>query len=251
MAGPRSFLPIQTHGLSVYEHMLGLSLEDWTAIALSLRIAIAATLASLPVGILCAYALARWRFPGKSLLNGLVHLPLVLPPVVTGYVLLLTFGRRGLLGEALATVGIVLSFRWTGAALACAVMGFPLMVRAMRLSFEAIDSRLEAAAGTLGASGPWRFTLITLPLALPGLLVGAILAFARSLGEFGATITFVSNIPGETQTIAAAIYTDVQNPDGDAGALRLTLVSIAISLAAVMASDLLQRGAERRLARPE
>ena len=228
--------------------MLGLSPDEWTAIELSLRIASVATLASLPFGIAMAYALARWRFPGKTLVNGIVHLPLVLPPVVTGFVLLLTFGRRGVFGEALASVGIVLSFRWTGAALACAVMGFPLMVRAMRLSFETIDTRLEAAAGTLGASAPWRFVLITLPLALPGLIVGAILAFARALGEFGATITFVSNIPGETQTIAAAIYTDVQNPDGDAGALRLTLVSIVISLAAVMASDLLQRGVERRLA---
>lgn len=228
--------------------MLGLSGEDWTAVELSLRIAAVATLASLPFGIAVAYALARWRFPGKTLMNGLVHLPLVLPPVVTGYVLLLTFGRRGFLGEALADIGIVLSFRWTGAALACAVMGFPLMVRAMRLSFESIDTRLEAAAGTLGASGPWRFVLVTLPLAVPGLMVGAILAFARALGEFGATITFVSNIPGETQTIAAAIYTDVQNPSGDASALRLTLVSIVISLAAVMASDLLQRGVERRLA---
>ena len=225
-----------------------LSPDDWTAIGLSLRIAVVATLASLPLGIATAYALARWRFPGKTLLNGLVHLPLVLPPVVTGYVLLLAFGRRGVFGEALASIGIVLSFRWTGAALACAVMGFPLMVRAMRLSFEAIDTRLEAAAGTLGASPPWRFALVTLPLALPGLIVGAILAFARALGEFGATITFVSNIPGETQTIAAAIYTDVQDPNGDAGALRLTLVSIAISLAAVIASDLLQRGVERRLA---
>ena len=227
---------------------MGLSPDDWMAIVLSLRIAVVATLASLPLGIATAYALARWRFPGKTLLNGLVHLPLVLPPVVTGYVLLLAFGRRGVFGETLASVGIVLSFRWTGAALACAVMGFPLMVRAMRLSFEAIDTRLEAAAGTLGASPPWRFALVTLPLALPGLIVGAILAFARALGEFGATITFVSNIPGETQTIAAAIYTDVQDPNGDAGALRLTLVSIAISLAAVIASDLLQRGVERRLA---
>ncbi len=227
--------------------MLGLSAEDWTAVELSLRIAVVATAASFPLGVAVAYALARWRFPGKALVNGLVHLPLVLPPVVTGYVLLLTFGRRGLLGGALADIGIVLSFRWTGAALACAVMGFPLMVRAMRLSFEAIDTRLEAAAGTLGANAAWRFALITLPLAIPGLITGSILAFARALGEFGATITFVSNIPGETQTIAAAIYTDVQNPDGDAGALRLTLVSIVISLAAVIASDLLQRSAERRL----
>ena len=178
-----------------------------------------------------------------------VHLPLVLPPVVTGYLLLVAFGRRGIFGQALADVGIVLAFRWTGAALACAVMGFPLMVRAMRLSFEAIDPRLETAAGTLGANPAWRFLLVSLPLAVPGLLVGSILAFARALGEFGATITFVANIPGETQTIAAAIYTDVQDPNGDAGALRLTLVSIAISLAAVMISDLVQQRLERRLAR--
>jgi molybdate transport system permease protein len=227
--------------------VLSLSAEDWVAVELSLRIAILATLASLPFGVAIAYALARWRFPGKTLVNGLVHLPLVLPPVVTGYILLLTFGRQGILGAALARFGIVLSFRWTGAALACAVMGFPLMVRAMRLSFESIDPRLEAAAGTLGANAIWRFVLVTLPLALPGVLVGSILAFARALGEFGATITFVSNIPGETQTIAAAIYTAVQTPDGDASALRLTLVSIVISLVAVMISDLLQRGVERRL----
>ena len=229
--------------------MLGLTPDDLTAIALSLRIATVATLASLPFGIAVAYALARWRFPGKALLNGLVHLPLVLPPVVTGYLLLVAFGRRGIFGQALADIGIVLSFRWTGAALACAIMGFPLMVRAMRLSFEAIDPRLEAAAGTLGASPAWRFVLVSLPLAVPGLVVGAILAFARALGEFGATITFVSNIPGETQTIAAAIYTDVQDPAGDAAALRLTLVSIAISLAAVMISDLVQQRLERTFAR--
>jgi molybdate transport system permease protein len=229
---------------------LGLSAQDWTAVALSLRIAAVATLVSLPFGIAVAYALARWRFPGKTLVNGLVHLPLVLPPVVTGYVLLLLFGRQGLLGGALARIGIVLSFRWTGAALACAIMGFPLMVRAMRLSFEAIDTRLEDAAGTLGANPLWRFALVTLPLAVPGLIVGAILSFARALGEFGATITFVANIPGETQTIAAAIYSAIQSPDGDASALRLTLVSIAISLAAVMASDLLQRSVARRLSAP-
>ena len=228
--------------------MLGLGGDEWTAIGLSLRIATVATLASFPFGVLVAYGLARWNFIGKSFVNGFVHLPLVLPPVVTGYVLLLAFGRRGIFGAALAQMGIVLAFQWTGAALACAIMGFPLMVRAMRLSFETIDARLEAAAGTLGAGPLWRFALVTLPLAVPGLITGSILAFARSLGEFGATITFVSNIPGETQTIAAAIYTDVQNPDGDAGALRLTLVSIVISLVAVVASDLLQRGIHRRLA---
>jgi molybdate transport system permease protein len=222
--------------------------EEWTAIALSLRIACVAVLASLPFGIAMAYVLARGHFPGKSLLNGLVHLPLVLPPVVTGYVLLLAFGRRGLFGAALADLGIVLSFRWTGAALACAVMGFPLMVRAIRLSFESIDQSIEAAAGSLGASPPWTFIFVSLPLALPGILAGVILSFARALGEFGATITFVSNIPGETQTIASAIYSDTQAPGGDAAALRLTLVSIVISLGAVMASDLVQRGIEKRLA---
>jgi molybdate transport system permease protein len=227
--------------------ILGLSNDDVTAILLSLRIATVATLTSLPLGILVGYGLARWRFPGKRLVNGLVHLPLVLPPVVTGYVLLILFGRRGVFGAGLAKIGIVLSFRWTGAALACAIMGFPLMVRALRLSFEAIDPRLEAAAETLGASPLRRFLTISLPLALPGLITGAILAFARSLGEFGATITFVSNIPGETQTIAAAIYSATQSPDGDVSALRLTLVSIVISLLAVTASDVLQDGLHRRL----
>lgn len=228
--------------------MHGLDDADWTAIALSLRIAIVATAASFPFGVAVAYGLARRDFPGKSLVNALVHLPLVLPPVVTGYVLLLAFGRRGWFGASLADLGIVFAFRWTGAALASAIMGFPLMVRAMRLSFESIDRRLEAAAGTLGAAPAWRFVLITLPLAVPGLVVGAILAFARALGEFGATVTFVSNIPGETQTIAAAIYTQTQNPDGDASALRLTIVSIAISLAAVIVSDWLQRAAASRIA---
>ncbi len=230
--------------------MIGLSPDEWTAILLTLRIATLATLVSLPFGILAAYGLARWSFPGKTLLDGLIHLPLVLPPVVTGYVLLIALGRRGLFGPALAEVGIVLSFRWTGAAVACAVMGFPLMVRAMRLSFESIDPRLERAAGSLGASPAWTFLVVSLPLAMPGILAGAILAFARALGEFGATVTFVSNIPGETQTISAAIYTYTQVPGGDAGALRLTLVSIVIALAALLASELLHRGAVRRLAQP-
>jgi molybdate transport system permease protein len=225
-----------------------LSPPEWTAVLLSLRIAIVATLASLPFGIFVAYALARWHFPGKTLVTAVIYLPLVLPPVVTGYVLLIAFGRRGIFGQPLADLGIVLSFRWTGAALACAVMGFPLMVRAMRLSFEAIDRRLEQAAGTLGANPVLTFFLISLPLALPGIIAGATLAFARALGEFGATITFVSNIPGETQTIAAAIYTYVQVPGGDAAALRLTLVAIAISLVAVIASEIFQRQGEKRLA---
>jgi molybdate transport system permease protein len=232
--------------------VIELSPEEWTAILLSLRVAVAATLASLPLGIFAAYALARWRFPGKILVDGLVHLPLVLPPVVTGYVLLILFGRRGLFGEFLADqLGVVFSFRWTGAALACAVMGFPLMVRAIRLSIEAIDRRLEDAAGTLGANGPWTFVLVTLPLALPGVMAGSILCFAKALGEFGATITFVSNIPGETQTISAAIYSATQVPGGDASALRLTVVATLIALAALVASEIVQRAAIRRMASVE
>src|SRR6202521_5471788 len=184
-----------------------LSPEEWTAVRLSLRVALVATLVSLPFGIMIAMVLARGRFWGHAALNGLILLPLILPPVVTGYILLILFGRRGPIGAFLADhLGIIFSFRWTGAALACGVMGFPLLVRAIRLSIEAIDRRLEDAAGTLGANGPWTFALVTLPLALPGVLVGAILCFAKALGEFGATITFVSNIPGETQTISAAIY---------------------------------------------
>ncbi|MBK5960534.1 molybdate ABC transporter permease [Rhodoplanes elegans] len=229
--------------------MMDLTPEEITAVHLSLRIAVVATLASLPLGIVVAYALARWRFPGKVLVDGFVHLPLVLPPVVTGYVLLLLFGRRGPIGAFLAeNFGIVFSFRWTGAALACAVMGFPLMVRAIRLSIEAIDQRLENAAGTLGAGRVWTFVLVTLPLALPGVIVGSILCFAKALGEFGATITFVSNIPGETQTISAAIYSLTQTPTGDAAALRLTIVSIVIALVALILSEVVQRLANRKLA---
>ncbi len=227
--------------------MIELSPAEWTAILLSLRVSLVGTIVSLPLGILVAYALARWSFPGKTLLNGLVHLPLVMPPVVTGFLLLILFGRKGVLGAPLAEIGIVFSFRWTGAALACGVMGFPLMVRAMRLSFESIDRRLELAAGTLGANRAWSFLLVALPLALPGILVGWILAFAKALGEFGATITFVSNIPGETQTISAAIYTYTQVPGGDAGALRLTGVAIVIAMAALVVSELIQSRAEKRL----
>jgi molybdate transport system permease protein len=227
--------------------MLELSPEEWTAIRLSLRVAFVATLVSLPLGVLVAFVLARGRFPGRTALDALVHLPLVLPPVVTGYVLLLLFGRRGPVGAWLETnLGIVFSFRWTGAALACAVMGFPLLVRAVRLSIEAVDRRLEGAAGTLGAGPVATFALVTLPLALPGVLAGAVLCFAKALGEFGATITFVSNIPGETQTISAAIYTATQSPGGDAEAVRLTLVSVAISVAALVASELLQRRVRAR-----
>jgi molybdate transport system permease protein len=226
-----------------------LSPADWTAIFLSLKIAVVATIGSLPFGIFIAYALARWRFPGKMLLNGVVHLPLVLPPVVTGFVLLLLFGRKGYFGAFLESIGIVLSFRWTGAALASAVMGFPLMVRAMRLSFESIDKRLEQAAATLGANPLAAFFVVSLPLALPGIIAGAILAFAKALGEFGATITFVSNIPGETQTIATLIYTYTQVPGGDMSALRLTAVSIAISFGAILASEIYQARAGRHVPR--
>jgi molybdate transport system permease protein len=216
--------------------------DEWTAVRLSLLVATTATLSSLPFGIAIAWLLARRQFWGKGLLDTLVHLPLILPPVVTGYLLLITFGRRAPVGAFLAdNFGIVFSFRWTGAALACAVMGFPLMVRAIRLSIEAVDTRLENAAGTLGANPLWVFATITLPLCLPGVIAGAILCFAKSMGEFGATITFVSNIPGETQTLPSAIYTLTQVPGGDAGALRLTAISIAISMAALFASELLAR----------
>jgi molybdate transport system permease protein len=226
--------------------VLNLSPQEWTAVALSLRIALVATVVALPFGIAVAWLLARKDFWGKALLDGLVHLPLVLPPVVTGYLLLIAFGRRGVFGAALADVGIVFSFRWTGAALACGVMAFPLLVRAIRLSFEAIDRRLEYAAATLGASGPWTFLTVTLPLALPGVIAGMVLCFAKALGEFGATITFVSNIPGETQTISAAIYTLTQVPGGDAAALRLVLIAIVIALAALIASEWFARRAGMR-----
>ncbi|MCA0406273.1 MAG: molybdate ABC transporter permease subunit [Proteobacteria bacterium] len=220
--------------------------DEWVAIRLSLKVAGVATLAVLPLGIVLAYALARGRFRGKALLDGLVYLPLVLPPVVTGYALLVLFGRKGVIGAFLEDAfGLVFSFRWTGAALACAVMGLPLLVRAVRLSIEAIDTRLEEAAGTLGASPLRVFFTVTLPLALPGILAGAVLCFAKALGEFGATITFVSNIPGETQTIPAAIYNYTQAPGGDAGALRLSLVSIAIALCALIASEALARRTRR------
>lgn len=223
--------------------------EEWTAVRLSLLVASTAMLASLPFGIATAWLLARGRFWGKSLLDAVVHLPLILPPVVTGYLLLIGFGRRGPIGQWLYDwFGIVLSFRWTGAALACAVMGFPLLVRAIRLSIEAVDRKLEDAAGTLGASPFWVFLTVTLPLCLPGILAGMILCFAKAMGEFGATITFVSNIPGETQTLPSAIYTFTQVPNGDAGALRLTLISIAISVAALFASEVLARVIGKRIA---
>lgn len=227
--------------------LLGLSPDEATALLLSLRVGAVATLASLLPGLAVAWLLARRRFPGHALLDGLVHLPLILPPVVTGYLLLLAFGRRGLFGAWLAEIGIVFSFRWTGAALACAVMGFPLMVRAMRLSIEAVDRKLEQAAATLGAAPPLVFLTVTLPLSLPGILAGAVLAFAKAMGEFGATITFVSNIPGETQTLPSAIYTLTQVPGGESGALRLTLISVAVSMLALIASEGLARLMSRRI----
>ncbi|MBZ9723511.1 molybdate ABC transporter permease subunit [Mesorhizobium sp. CO1-1-11] len=228
--------------------LLDLTPDEWNAVRLSIKVATVAMLASLPPGIAIALLLARGQFWGKTLLNGVVHLPLILPPVVTGYLLLLTFGKRGPAGVFLAEhFGVVFSFRWTGAALACGVMGFPLMVRAIRLSIEAVDRKMEAAAGTLGANPLWVFGTITLPLILPGLIAGAILSFAKAMGEFGATITFVSNIPGETQTLPSAIYTFTQVPGGDEGALRLTLISIVISMAALVASEVLARRVGRRM----
>jgi len=227
---------------------LRLSAEEWDAVRLSIKVASVAMLASLPFGIAVAWLLARRDFWGKSLLNGLVHLPLVLPPVVTGYLLLLSFGTRGPIGSFLAEFGIVFSFRWTGAALAAAVMGFPLMVRAIRLSIEAVDTKLEAAAATLGANRAFVFLTVTLPLIVPGIIAGMILCFAKAMGEFGATITFVSNIPGQTQTLPSAIYSFTQVPGGDPEALRLTAISVAISLAALMASEFLARRAGQKIA---
>lgn len=225
-----------------------LSPDEWRAVALSLRVSFWATLVSLPLGLLVAYALARWTFWGKALLNGLVHLPLILPPVVTGYLLLMTFGRKGTVGQYLDQwFGIVLAFRWTGATLAAAVMAFPLMVRAMRLAIEAVDPKLEQAASTLGASRSWVFLTVTLPLILPGIIAGAILAFAKAMGEFGATITFVSNIPGQTQTLPSAIYAFLQVPGGEANAARLVWVAIGIAMAALLVSEWVARHVARRV----
>ena len=222
--------------------------EEIDAIRLSLWVASIGILASLPFGMFVAYALARWRFPGKIFLDALVHMPLVLPPVVTGYILLILFGRKGPIGAWLEqTFGIVFSFRWTGAALAAAVMGFPLMVRAIRLSLEGTDRRLEDASRTLGANRITTFLLVTLPLALPGIIAGLVLSFAKALGEFGATITFVSNIPGETRTLPTAIYTFTQIPGGDAGAFRLAAVAMVIALGALIVSEILARKTAARI----
>ena len=225
-----------------------LSPQEWSAVALSLRVSFWATLVSLPLGILVAMLLARGDFPGKQVLNGLVHLPLILPPVVTGYLLLATFGRRAPVGSFLAdTFGLVFAFRWTGAALAAGVMAFPLMVRAIRLAIEAVDPKLEQAAGTLGASRAMVFLTITLPLILPGIIAGSVLAFAKAMGEFGATITFVSNIPGETQTLPSAIYAFMQVPGGEASAARLVMVSITVAMAALLLSEWVSRLVARRI----
>jgi molybdate transport system permease protein len=225
-----------------------ISPTEWTAILLSLRVATVATLVATPIAVALAWLLARREFWGKALLDAAIHLPLVLPPVVTGYLLLLTFGRRGAVGAWLAEhLGLVFAFRWTGAALACGIMSFPLLVRPIRLSIEAVDQRLEQAASTLGAA-PWQvFLTVTLPLALSGVFAGMVLGFAKALGEFGATITFVSNIPGETQTISSAIYALIQTPDGDAAALRLVVVSVLMAMAALIASEWFARRATLRL----
>ncbi len=219
---------------------------EWSALELSLRVAVAATLGSLPVATALAFLLARTRFPGKPLLDGMIHLPLVVPPVVVGYLLLILLGRRGPLGGFLHDAfGITVAFTWKGAAIAAAVMALPLAVRAIRLSIESVDRGLEDAAATLGARPLRVFFTVTLPLIAPGILVGAILSFARALGEFGATITFVSNIPGETQTLPLALYAQVQTPDGDLPAARLAAISVAVALAALLASEVLARRVRR------
>ncbi|WP_417808034.1 molybdate ABC transporter permease subunit [Thioclava sp.] len=228
--------------------MSWLSPPEWQAVALSLKVAGLATACSLPPGIAVAYLLARGRFVGHGLLNGLVHLPLILPPVVTGYLLLLGFAPNGPLGAALARVGIALAFNWKGAALAAAVMAFPLMVRAIRLAIEAVDPRLEAAASTLGASRAWVFATVTLPLIVPGIIAGAITAFAKAMGEFGATITFVSNIPGQTQTLPLAIYSQLQVPGGEGSAAKLVVISITLALGALLVSEALAKRVAAQIA---
>ena len=228
--------------------MSWLSSSDWQAVFLSLTVAGWATLLSLPPGLFVAYALARWRFPGRSLVNGLVHLPLILPPVVTGYLLLIGFAPNGVIGAALAKIGVTVAFSWRGAALAAGIMAFPLMVRAIRLAIEAVDPKLEQAASTLGASRIASFATITLPLILPGILAGAITAFAKAMGEFGATITFVSNIPGQTQTLPLAIYSQLQVPGGEVEAARLVVISVTLALGALLVSEWLARRIAARIA---
>ena len=229
---------------------MSFSPDEWQAIWLTLKVSLLAVLGSLPVAIGVAWMLSYTRFPGKIFVEALISLPLVLPPVVTGYALLILLGRHGVIGHFLdKQLGIVLAFRWTGAAVAAAVMGFPFMVRGIRLSFDAIERDLEGAAASLGAAGWLVFLTITLPLAVPGLLSGAVLAFGRSLGEFGATITFVSSIPGETRTIASTIYALLQTPDGDRSVLRFCAVSVVLSFGSLIVSELLMRAGRRRLAR--
>lgn len=226
--------------------MPGLAPDDLGIIVLSLKVAAVSVICSLPLAIAVAYGLARLTFPGKMLVDAIVHLPLVLPPVVVGFALLVLFGKRGAIGSVLDEwFGIVVAFRWTGAALASAIMGFPLMVRAIRLSIAAVDRRLEVAARTLGGSRLWVFASITLPLSLPGIITGTLLSFARGLGEFGATITFVSNIPGETQTLPLAIYTFTQVPGGDDRALHLSIIAVVLSILALVTSEWLTRRSER------
>ena len=225
-----------------------MSSVEWQIVALSLRVSFVAVLVTLPVAFGFAWLLARKRFAGKVLVDAVVHLPLVLPPVVTGWLLLILFGANGPLGRFFEAVfGITFVFRWTGAALAAAVMAFPLMVRAIRLAVEAVDPKLEEAASTLGAPRLWVFATITLPLVLPGIIAGAILAFAKAMGEFGATITFVSNIPGQTQTLPSAIYAWLQVPGGDDQAFRLVLVAIVIAMAALLLSEWVSRAVARRI----
>lgn len=225
--------------------------EALGAVLLSLRVALIGTLCALPLALLVAHALARWRFPGRGALNVLVHMPLVLPPVVTGYLLLVAFGTQGVIGGALADLGIVLAFRWSGAALAAAIMGFPLIVRAIRLAIEAVDPKLEEAAATLGKSPAQVFATITLPLIAPGLLAGAVMGFAKALGEFGATITFVGNIPGQTQTLPSAIYSFLQVPGQEASVWGLVAVATGIAVAAVVISEVLARRIAARIGGPD
>ncbi|UZD91542.1 molybdate ABC transporter permease subunit [Cognatishimia activa] len=225
-----------------------LSPESWSAVVLSLRVSLVATMLSLPLAIWVAHLLARKDFWGKQLLNGIVHLPLVMPPVVTGYLLLLTFGRRSSIGQFMEeTFGLVLAFRWTGAALAAAVMAFPLMVRAIRLAIEAVDPKLEEAAATLGAGRWFTFVNVTLPLILPGVIAGGVLGFAKAMGEFGATITFVSNIPGQTQTIPSAIYSALQVPGQESDVLKLVGLSVLLAMGALIASEWIARRQRRRM----
>lgn len=225
-----------------------LSEYEWQAIILSLKVSTVAVIISLPFGILMAWLLVRGRFPGKSLLDSIIHLPLVLPPVVVGYLLLISMGRRGFIGEWLYDwFGFSFTFSWRGAALASAVVAFPLMVRAIRLALEAVDLRMEQAARTLGASPLRVFFTITLPLSMPGIIAGIVLAFARSLGEFGATITFVSNIPGETRTIPLAMYTLIETPGAEMDAARLCVIAIILALISLMASEWLTRWGRKRL----